>query len=867
MKSTKTSKLLSIESYTDANIFIGKHPGERLYYVSRCYEASPLVGGGEQLEVFVSSIFKLAPDESILQVNLIVPPDLDTPTIYKHNKNHGGPMVQELVRQRADMAREASTSKGALTNLVLTNQKKLIISFSVPAKAVPKESIAGYTNLHDDFYQSLITAGFNDARSLNPKEVIGLYRQCANINMHYEPATALDPATDLRRQVFTPSDDLDFEHESYALFNNKKCTAIVPKEYAEGLYLGIANMLIGAPFNEGSPKDGGGGLRINLPHIVSATVRLLKQDQEKRRLQRAIRSRRDLYRLPDMLALGEENERVVDDLSYMLDQVTSGGDKYTKASLSYFLFSGPDDEGRLKRDITTIRNILDNFGFDGWQVLNKGVGVRWAQSLPMNYSAKVAEELDNEVDMPSSAASALLPVYGNWRGNANLKSTGSLFWSERGEPFFFDPFKTNSNMNGIIAAQPGAGKGVLVNQMIVDARANGNFVAVIDNGNSYRKLCDTIDGEYISFDIEHNKISLNPFSGLNAETFEEESKGIAELLLKMTNFTAIPSDAERSAMQDAVKAAWGDDDGRNADKKSLTSVEDALNRISKDVSDYSSKFGLSEKEEAARNLAGRLRAFSQDTRRSSFFSGESNLKAKKDFIVIELSGLDSDPHLKEVVLFYVLNKILGWVNRDEGKKLIFLDECWEIFAKENAAGVIESLVRKARKEGGGIWPITQSPLDGKDSPSAQVINKFSNWKILLEQDASAVNELINERFYGKRTDDQYFCRLLTETKTVKGKYSEILIMNPDGYEKVRHYLNPFMLMVFNTEQEEREKVFNLMNTGMSAIEAVETVANDFTVSRRIWLERQVNHLLDHEGYDRNQLIQAVNQIIDERKRA
>ena len=863
MSTQKTSSFLAAESYVpDDHIIIGKHFGERVHYVGRCYEASPLVGGGDQLEVFVSSVFKQAPDESVLQVNLIVGPDHDTSLIYRRNKDHGGDMVQELVRQRAVMADKACQPDGILTGMVRTNRKRLIISYAIPTATITRESIRTFTNLHKAFHEALKTAGFVDARPISPNELIGVYRQLADIYAPFRPTEALDPGIELRRQVFTAADHIDFKGESHCSFNDTKCTAIVPKEYPEYTRLGIANLLIGSPFNQGTPRDGGGGQRLVLPHIVSATVRIANQGKEKKRIARAIKSREEnTIRLPAQLALGEESGKILDDLYYMKEQVGKGGDKYTKGSLSYFLFSKQGDEARLKRDTSTIINILDNHGFDARLALHN-VGVRWAQSLPLNYSSKVAEELDNEVDMPSSAASALLPVYGNWRGNANPDRSGSLFWSERGEPFFLDVFKTNGDMNGNIAAKMGMGKGVLVNQMIIDALAAGQFVAMLDNGNTYRKTCDVVDGEYISFDPEHNDISLNPFSGLTASTFEEEYTRIAELLLKMTNFSEKPTDAERTAMQDAVKAAWGGGDGRKADEVNLSTVEKALNSIAKEISDYSVKHGPSETENAARNLAGRLRSFSQDARRSSFFRGASNLKAKKQFVVIELGSLDGDPHLKEVVLFYVMNKILSWVNRDNGKKLIFVDECWELLKKESAADVIESLYRKARKEGGGIWTITQDPEDGCDTRSGQVINKFSNWKLVLGLGEATANKLIDKRFYGSRSDDPYFCRLLRECRTEKGKYSEILVMNEDGYEKVRHYLNPFMLMVYNTEQEEREQVFAMMNSGSSAIEAVETVANDFTVSRRLWLQRQIRHMIEQDGYSWEELQNELNSVLD-----
>lgn len=215
----------------------------------------------------------------------------------------------------------------------------------------------------------------------------------------------------------------------------------------------------------------------------------------------------------------------------------------------------------------------------------------------------------------------------------------------------------------------------------------------------------------------------------------------------------------------------------------------------------------------------------------------------------------------EVVLFYVLNCILGWVNKYPGRKFIGIDECWETLAKESALDAMEGLYRKGRKEGAAIWTITQSPRDYDSSDAGKAIKRATNWNLVLEQKADAIEELLQNKHWSRFANDPYFARMLRDTKTQKSKFSEIMIISDSGYEKVRHYLSPFMLMVYNTEQEERDAVFALMNQGVSAIEAVERVANNFVVSRRRWLERQVTHLINNEGYDAATLRREVDQIL------
>ena len=75
---------------------------------------------------------------------------------------------------------------------------------------------------------------------------------------------------------------------------------------------------------------------------------------------------------------------------------------------------------------------------------------------------------------------------------------------------FWDFFDSNTNPHAIIIGSSGAGKSFFVNDFILqNARLDSHFF-VLDKGDSYRKLCQILGGQYIRFEL-NNPVTINPF--------------------------------------------------------------------------------------------------------------------------------------------------------------------------------------------------------------------------------------------------------------------------------------------------------------------------------------------------------------------
>jgi conjugal transfer ATP-binding protein TraC len=848
-----SSGFVCLESYARANnLIISKPEGDGIY-IGRCYEMSPLSGGGREFTNLVQTIYKSAPDDALLSTSLLSIPDYDVPYNLARGKTHGNRLVQELIQRQAQLYQDG-LRVGALKDLPMINRKTVIMAFQTPVNLINDATLEQALAAQNEFLAGLKACGFVDVETRSPSELLAIYRQYANI-YDRRRELPLDELMELRHQAFGPDEVFDFTGNDTVVFNKKlHCAAIVPKSLPSEINHGLANLLIGAPLNSG-PTMEGGGLRVKTPFILNVTVRVANQRKELDRIEKAVKSRTRVdNRLPFSLG-AEDAEEIASDLEYLQKTCMDGTNKLTYTSLTAFVFSR--DKKELAQARTDFRTTLNNLHFDARDVTDT-IGVRFAQVLPLNYSVKIAERLDSEALVPASVAAKLTPIFGDYRGNASGSPDrmGAVYVTRRGSAYYFDPFRTNKNKNGIIAASSGVGKSVKMQYMIKNELASGTRVTLFDNGRSSKKFCEAVNGDFIEFSLDAaTQPSLNPFTGLTEDEFQEQAADITALILKAAYFNEPIEAGARIAVSEAVKAAYGKERGR-AD---INTVIDALTNIKENVEESKSK---TEVQMAAINLIPRLKNFVDSPSRGGYFLGDSNLATDNRFTVFELSGLDADEHLKQCVLFFVMNNLMRSLKKHSGRKLVMVDEAWQLLKDEGASAVMEGLYRKARKDGGSIWVITQSPRDLAGNATGEVILSQSVWKLIMEQEPEEIERVVAEGVMTRFANDPYFNRLIKDVRTQKGVCSEILICGENNYEVVRLYLDKFTGALFSTDGQERDTVFQLMRSGISAADAVNMVISDEQGKRSKWLKDIVSQL-HGEGVTNDEIRRELEELLND----
>lgn len=400
------------------------------------------------------------------------------------------------------------------------------------------------------------------------------------------------------------------------------------------------------------------------------------------------------------------------------------------------------------------------------------------------------------------------PLVAEWRGTETPVLT---LFGRRGQIMAFDLFDNKGgNYNFAVAALSGSGKSVLVNEMAFRYLGIGTKVWIIDVGRSYRNLCDLLDGEFIEFsDGRENPICLNPFSMV------VDINNDMEMLLPLIAQMASPRDPldnySYSALAAAIKRVW-EEYGRQA---TITNVYELLKtgRLSKDVDE--------EHERDLSRLATSLEPYTKHGVYASYFEGEANIAFHKDFVVLELEELKSKKDLQAVVMQLMMYRITQEMYLDRSRrKMVIIDEAWDLMGSGSSAGFIEAGYRRARKYGGAFGTITQSVEDYYKNDATKAAIQNADWLFLLRQKAESVDRLGQE---GKLHVDEWMKRQLLSVTTEHGYYSEVFVHGPSGSGVGRLILDPFSMLLYSTRAEDFEAIKARTNAGMSVAEAIQAV--------------------------------------------
>lgn len=398
------------------------------------------------------------------------------------------------------------------------------------------------------------------------------------------------------------------------------------------------------------------------------------------------------------------------------------------------------------------------------------------------------------------------PLIAEWKGTETPVLT---LFGRRGQIMTFDLFDNKGgNYNFAVAALSGSGKSVFVNEMAFRYLGTGTKVWIIDVGRSYRNLCELLDGEFIEFSDERsNTICLNPFSMV------VDINNDMEMLLPLVAQMASPREPldnySYAALAAAIKRVW-DAKGKAA---TISDIYDLLKtgRLSED----------GELERDLSRLATALEPYTRHGVYASYFEGEANIQFHKSFVVLELEELKSKKDLQAVVMQLMMYRITQEMYLDRSRrKLVIIDEAWDLMGSGSSAGFIEAGYRRARKYGGAFGTITQSVEDYYKNDATKAAIQNADWLFLLRQKPESIDRLGKE---GKLHVDEWMKRQLSSVATEHGYYSEIFVHGPMGSGVGRLILDPFSMLLYSTRAEDFQAIKTLKDQGMPVIEAIETI--------------------------------------------
>lgn len=302
-----------------------------------------------------------------------------------------------------------------------------------------------------------------------------------------------------------------------------------------------------------------------------------------------------------------------------------------------------------------------------------------------------------------------------------------------GSLIIFDRF-TLENANSVILGKSGGGKSFLVKLEALRTLMMGTDVIIIDPENEYKKLSDSVGGEFVEFSLT-SQYKINPFdlATENPEPDELQNKLLAlHSLMRVIMGDLTPA---QDALLDRALVMTYQAKNINQDPSTFKNEPPLMEDL------YKALLGM-ETPEAA-ELAARLEKFIKGSA-SGIFNQRSNFDIKNRFTVFGIRDLEEN--LRPIAMYIVLDYIWNTLRKEKKKRLLVVDEAWYLIKNPDSGIYLFNFAKRARKYQLGLTTITQDVEDFVSTNEGRAIITNSSLQIILKQSTAAVDKL-TETFY------------------------------------------------------------------------------------------------------------------------
>lgn len=309
----------------------------------------------------------------------------------------------------------------------------------------------------------------------------------------------------------------------------------------------------------------------------------------------------------------------------------------------------------------------------------------------------------------------------------------------------FDRF-TLENSNSVVFAKSGAGKSFCVKLEAIRSLMMGTEIFIVDPENEYERMSDAVGGAYVRLSL-NSTTRINPFDLPQVVDTEEADNALRSNLITLHgllrlmmggaqaqmvggNQTMMPalspveeSDLDAALIETYAKAGITNDPlTHTSQPPTITDLYDTLLHMGG----------------TGPQLAQRLRKYTSGTF-AGIFSQQSNIDINNPMVVFNIRDLEDE--LRPVAMYIVLNYIWNKTKSDQKRRLLIVDEAWQLMKYEDSANFLFSLAKRARKYNLGITTITQDVEDFMGSRMGRAIVANASMQFLLKQSPSAVDVL------------------------------------------------------------------------------------------------------------------------------
>jgi len=428
-------------------------------------------------------------------------------------------------------------------------------------------------------------------------------------------------------------------------------------------------------------------------------------------------------------------EAAITDAEEMRDKLQVGEERFFRFGLYFTLYAGSMEE--LEFVSHKVESLL------GQQlVYSKAATSQQEQGLNSTVP-QLVDQLQIRRNMSTGALSTSFPFT-----SADLSQDSGILYGinmHNSGLVIFDRFSLE-NGNAVVFAKSGAGKSFSVKLEALRSMMFGTEILIIDPENEYQRMCEAVDGAYVRLSL-NSATRINPFDLPKVVDTEEADNALRSNLITLHGLLRLMmggAQIEMAGGSSAVMPALAPSEEADLDaalietyaKAGITNDPLTHNGVPPTIVElYDTLLHMGG---TGPQLAQRLRKYTSGTF-AGIFSQQSNVDINNPLVVFNLRDLEDE--LRPVAMYIVLNYIWNKTKTDEKRRMLVVDEAWQLMKYEDSASFLFSLAKRARKYNLGITTITQDVEDFMGSRMGRAIVANASMQFLLKQSPSAVDVL------------------------------------------------------------------------------------------------------------------------------
>ncbi|HVS58455.1 MAG TPA: DUF87 domain-containing protein [Candidatus Saccharimonadales bacterium] len=423
------------------------------------------------------------------------------------------------------------------------------------------------------------------------------------------------------------------------------------------------------------------------------------------------------------------------DAEEMRDKLQVGEERFFRFGLYFTIYASSDDEMEFVSH--KVESIL------GQQLIYSKPATSQQEQGLNSTVPQFADQLQIRRNMSTGALSTSFPFT-----SADLSQDNGILYGinmHNSGLVIFDRFSLE-NGNSVVFAKSGAGKSFTVKLEALRSLMMGTEVIIIDPENEYERMAEAVAGAYVRLSL-NSSTRINPFDLPQVIDTDEADNALRSNLITLHGLLRLMMGGAQAQLiggTTALMPALAPSEEADLDAALIETyakagiTQDPLTHTATPPTIADLYDTLLHMGGTGPQLAQRLRKYTTGTF-AGIFSQQSNIDINNPMVVFNIRDLEDE--LRPVAMYIVLNYIWNKTKADKKKRILVVDEAWQLMKYEDSANFMFSLAKRARKYNLGITTITQDVEDFMGSRMGRAIVANASMQFLLKQSPSAVDVL------------------------------------------------------------------------------------------------------------------------------